>query len=420
MENERQDSDSPVLFVLPVVQSFMQQRSRIEEKIRHNIHSSCCQYVLDHSCRSDDDAYPIKSKAIAAEDINIQAILFGSPTMLHSSIKLSDKATEALIAFSWYRCDTKPSLEIAKHVMSMAKASGVKRYIASMLWCLGLTYHILGEFYDAYDCLQEAYQLYNSLLPGDRELHLLCCRCGIDMVSGARVTFEDQDKVVSLARDVEKQCATISDDFVHARSLTMLGSTLRDSGDRQEALRHLEHAKLMLKAMGTIYLTEVCFWIAHVHYDEKRLPEALDAVEEAWEDAESNDDLVAQAQISFMFVTILFSANRDTEAWKYMEICLMKNSQLGNRCESARVLEYMGYGYLRRGDYFNAYGAYEAAAENYRGTVDEETSGSTCKDNMAKIKDKQKNPDLNVGFQRPGFDNDSSSLFYPSVQDNSC
>ena len=41
VEIERQDSDSPVLFVLPVVQSFMQQHGRIEEEIRHKIQSSC-------------------------------------------------------------------------------------------------------------------------------------------------------------------------------------------------------------------------------------------------------------------------------------------------------------------------------------------------------------------------------------------
>ena len=61
----------------------------------------------------------------------------------------------------------------------------------------------------------------------------------------------------------------------------------------------------------------------------------------------------------------------------------------------------MGYGYLRRGDYLNAYGAYKAAAESYLGTVDEEPFCTNCKDNMAKIKDIQKNPDLNVGFERP-------------------
>ena len=70
---------------------------------------------------------------------------------------------------------------------------------------------------------------------------------------------------------------------------------------------------------------------------------------------------------------------------------------------------------LRRGDYVNAYSAYEAAAESYLGTVDEEPDGTTCKANMAKIKDMQRNPDLNVGFQRSRWDNDWPSLFYPGA-----
>ena len=98
----------------------------------------------------------------------------------------------------------------------MAKAFGNKRYIASSLWCLGRTYGYLGEFYAAYDHVQEAYQLYNALLPGDRDLQRLCCKCGVEMVEGARVTFKDGDKVISLARDLEKQAATVSDDEIHA------------------------------------------------------------------------------------------------------------------------------------------------------------------------------------------------------------
>ena len=92
--------------------------------------------------------------------------------------------------------------------------------MASSLWCLGMTYAFLSEYYVAYDHLQEAYQLYNALLPGTCELQQLCCRCGIDMVNMARFTFEDDgDKVVSLARDVEKQAVNLSDDFIHAESL---------------------------------------------------------------------------------------------------------------------------------------------------------------------------------------------------------
>ena len=98
-----------------------------------------------------------------------------------------------------------------------------------------------------------------------------------------------------------------------------------------------------------------------------------------------------------------------------MEIPLTNNLELGNRRDSALMLEYMGYGYLRRGDYLNAYGAYEAAAESYLGTVDEEPYCTKCKVNMAKIKDMQKNPESNVGFQRPRNDINWQSLFYPGA-----
>ena len=412
VENRRQDSDSPVLFVLPVVQSFMQQHGRIGEEIRQNIQLSCCQYILDHDVYSRNNPTFSKLKALAAEDVNIQAILFSSPA--HSSNILSDKAIEALISFSWYRCNnTKPSPEIARHAVSMAKAFGNERYIAISLWCLGATLGFLGEYYVAYDHLQEAYQLCKALLPGNRELQQLCCRCGNAMVDVARMTFKDLDKAASLARDVEKQAATVSDDDIHATSLLILGKVLFSSGHRQEALHHLERAKLM----GSSTLgPEVNFWIAYVLYHEKRLPDALDAAEEAWNLSEPlTNNLVIQAQTSFNFGLILFSANRDTEAWKYMEISLTKNLELGNRRDSAATLEYMGYGYLRRGDYLKAYDAYRAATESYLGTDLEEPQCTKCKDNMAKIKDKLTNPDLNVGFEKPRWDVDRSSLFYPGA-----
>ena len=79
----------------------------------------------------------------------------------------------------------------------------------------------------------------------------------------------------------------------------------------------------------------------------------------------------------------------------------------------ARALEYMGYGYLRRGDYQNANGAYEAAAEKYLGTVDAHVA-KVCKDNMAKIERKRGNPGAVVGFYRPLLDVDIT-LFYPPL-----
>jgi tetratricopeptide (TPR) repeat protein len=416
VENKRENSASSVLFVLPVVQSFMQQQNRIPEEIRRQVHSSCCEYVLVHACRFDDPTFPTNSKALAAEDTNIQSILFSSPTSHHPS--LFDTTMEALIAFSWHRCDTKPNLEIANHVVTTAKASGVVKYIASAVWCLGKTYLELGDR-RSYDHLQEAYQLFNTLPRGRVELQRLCGLCGIDLVDAARLALPDINKAVSLARDVEKKCATLSDDLIHGRSLVVLGtalSALCRTQQKEEALHFLDQARTKLEAVGNIYnLAEACQAISWVHYDEGRLPAALSAIKEAWTYAKLTDSPSIKATLSLTFCKILFSTDRDTEGWDHIIIALDMASYTGDRLAVARALEYMGYAYLRRGDYQNAYGAYEAATGKYPGTGEAVNADRRCKGNMARIKQKQENSDMVVGFYRPGMDIDRT-LFYPLVQ----
>ena len=350
IENKQQNLDSPVLFVVPVVQSFMQQhdqeqRPRIPQEIRKKIQSSCCEYVLDHACRFDDPTFPVKSKALAADGTNIQSILFD--TSQHTFP--SDRTMEALIAFSWHRCDTKPSLEIANHTVTVVKASGVKKYTASAVWCLGKTYQQLGEYRHSYNYLQEAYQLFNSLPPGELDSQRLGGLCGLALVNLARLTSH-YNHAVSLARDVELKCAAL-DDVLHARSLVMLGYALNDTQQRQEALIYLDRAKAILKAVGnTIHLGRAYRAIARVHYAGWRLPEALEAIQEAWKHTESSASPSDQAYVSLDFGMILFSLNKDAEAWKYIEIALTKASFIGHRLQVAITLEYMAFGYLRRGD----------------------------------------------------------------------
>lgn len=74
----------------------------------------------------------------------------------------------------------------------------------------------------------------------------------------------------------------------------------------------------------------------------------------------------------------------------------------------------MSYECLRRGDYLNAYGAYEAAVEKYLGTTGEVSGGRRCRYSMAMIKDRQTNSDLDIDFERPYMDNDNS-LFYSAL-----
>jgi len=414
VENTRENSASPVLFVVPVVQSFMHQHGRIAEEVRKQVHFSCCEYVLAHACRFNDLTFPNKSKALAAEDTNIQSILFSSFTLLHTA--LSDRTIEALIAFGWHYCDTKPNLEVANIVVAAAKDFGVEKYIASAVWCLGQTHAQLSDFFSSYNYLQEAYQLFNTFPLVDVKLQQLGGQCGIDFVNTMRLVLpvNHKGKVVSLARDVEKKCATLSDDLIHGRSLVALGAVLHRVQQWKKALRYLDHARTMLKAIGnTDNLSEACQIISWVHCKEGRLPEALDAIEEAWKYAKLTENISVQAKISLDFSSILFHANRDTEAWEYLELSLMKASSVGNQFCIAQTLEYMGYGYLRQGDYQNAYGAYGAIAKRYLGTVDAEIV-ERCKDNMAMIEQKQRNPGTVIGFERPFLDVDKT-LFYPAI-----
>ncbi|KIM42757.1 hypothetical protein M413DRAFT_26755 [Hebeloma cylindrosporum] len=401
VENKRENSSAPVLFVVPVVQSFMQQQGRIKEEIRKQLHSSCCEYIMAHACRVDDPTFPTKSKVLAAEDTNIQSILFSSSTSQHDVP--SDRAMEALIAFSWHRCDVKPNLDIANHVVTVAKASGIVRYRASAVWCLGKTYSQLGDFLPSYDHLQEAYRLFNTLPRREVESQRLGGRCGIDLVSIARFASVDSKKVVSLARSVKKKCAALKHDIIHGESLSVLGVALRDADQPQKALHYLSRAITILKAAGNTYsLADTHQAISWVHCDEGNLPAALDAIREAWKLAELTDSPSLQAQISLDFGKNLFASNQDPEAWRYIEISLMKASYIGNRLYVARALEYMGYGYLRRGDYQNAYGAYDAAGEKYLGTVDA-YDAKICKNTMDMIRQKQGNPDTVVDIYRPSY-----------------
>jgi tetratricopeptide (TPR) repeat protein len=413
-ENKRENSASPVLFVVPVVQSFMQQQDRVTEETRKQIHLSCCEYVLAHACRFDDPTFPKNSKALAAEDPNVQSILFSSaPAQLTVP---SDRTIEALIAFSWHRCYTNPTLDIVNHAVTAAKASGVDRHIASAVWCLGQTYAQLGDHHSSYDHLREAYRLFNSLPPDEVELQRLGGQCGIDLFDTARLVLWDKDEIVSLARDVETKCATLSDNVIRARSLVLLSVGLRQALQLEEALHYLDQARTMLKAAGNTYNLADAYQITSwVHYDQGRLPEALDTIEEAWKYAQLSENVPIQADISLDFSKILFSTNRDTEAWEYLEISLKKASHIGNRLAVAYALEYMGYGYLRRGDYQNAYGTYEAAAETYLGTAEAHVA-ERCKENMTRIKEKEENTEIVIGFHRHHLDINAETFFYPLLQ----
>ncbi|KDR71128.1 hypothetical protein GALMADRAFT_807115 [Galerina marginata CBS 339.88] len=411
VENKQKDADSPVLFVVPVVQSYMQ-HNQIQDDLRKQTYLSCCQFILDHACRYDDPAFSKNSKVLAAEDTNIHSILFVSTTILHPL--LSDKTIEALIAFCWYRSDTKPDPEMTQYTVTAAETYGVDSYIASAVWCLGSTYYNMGKYDLTYDFFQKAYQLFNSLPNADLKSRQLGGQCAVDLVNAASFFADDKDKIVSLALEVEKKCADLSDG-IHGQSLMSVGFALYRVSRRQEALSYMDQGVTLLRAVKIApNLADACLVIAQVHYAERNYSEALDAIREAWMLTEMTDLPALRAIVAGQFCSILFDVDRDAEAWHYLEIYLTKARHIGNINQIADALEYIGYGYLRQGDYQNAYSAYEAAARQYSSSSIP-LAELVCKDNMARISQKRADHDAVVGFSRPTAAN-NDSLFYPIGQ----
>jgi len=174
----------------------------------------------------------------------------------------------------------------------------------------------------------------------------------------------------------------------------------------------------MLKPVGNTpslaYACQAIFW---VHYSQCRLQEVLDAVGEAWKHARLAENVAIQAVISLDLGRFLFNINRDAEAWDYLKLSLMKASDIKNWLGVAGGLEYMGYGYLHRDGYQNVFGAYEATAEKYVGTVEAHVT-RRCEENMAKIKEKEENTDIVIGFYtsiiyRPSLNVDKTLFYSP-------
>ena len=183
-------------------------------------------------------------------------------------------------------------------------------------------------------------RLTNSIMP--LRVFLVTSTCN-GSAADAELTW--LTRRVSLARDIEKQAATVSDDQTHSASLVILWSVLDSlvtspSMSKLSRIAHIGigHRSRFWKILdidrrpcvswsvpsrwGLININSLCsevyFWIAIVHYNEKRVLEALDAAEEAWRlSEEPHNNLVDQARMSLLLGVILFSANRDTEAWKW-------------------------------------------------------------------------------------------------------
>jgi len=414
LQTATQDDRAPkTLFVLPVIQSFMLHRNRIPERIHQIVRSAFSKYVLNHACRYRDPTFKENAEALRKEDINIQSILVG--TIDHTGS--DDQLVRALLAFSWYRRDTKPITAVVEHTLNVAKANGNKQYIAEALVCLGSSYSQVDNFVEAEGVLEES----SLLLAGDCFNQQLDFECALARAYVGWHLHRCWKERESIIRDVLVRTKD-KDAYWHACGLGTLGWLYWYNSEFEQALKAfvvgadvLLHLKCNRDAALALYSKARTLNSLRVA-DEL----VLEAAQEAWEVVKILDPSPIYGDILGLSGQVLLRMGRLIDASHSFEKSLRAHQYFGAVMGVADALADIGYMYLHTDAYPDAYSAYEAAAEKYASLGDKspdgQKHGGRCRENMQRIKLRQGNPEVLIefGFHRPRCDRDRKLLFYPS------
>jgi tetratricopeptide (TPR) repeat protein len=205
------------LFVLPVVQSYMNQHNRIPDDIRQGVYATSCRFLGLHTSPvkgPNNPAFKRDIAAITAQVINIQALLteitqdeIGMGGLLHSPSVSSSQATEqpnsvrsmiqperldALLTFAWYQRWTKPDTLVAEYALKLAKGANDAKRTADAVFCLGFIVMKQGEYQEGRARFDEAKDLFSAL--GD---DLRAFRSEMESVRAATFYFGANDQLLA-------------------------------------------------------------------------------------------------------------------------------------------------------------------------------------------------------------------------------
>jgi len=403
---------SQSLFVLPVVQSFMLHHNRIPEAVQQHMRSACCKYILDHACRYRDAAFGTQAEALTREDSNIQSILVGAGELSNSD----DHLVQALLAFTWYRIDTKPIIAVAEHTLNVAKATGSNRYIAEALLCLGCSYSQIHDFDQAKRLLSESSQMFEALANDDDICRNFTFECAIALAyvhrylprSGSDITMAIITSVLS---------RTGSEDYWHARALFELGVLHWAFSKLDESVDVLTTARGILLRLGYRRdLAQLLIMLGQTLYHQSNDKAALEALQEAWEIAKPLVKSNLHGSIHMLSGLVFLRMGQPTDALHSFEQSLGAYQYAGGAAGAADALSAIGHTYVHLSAYSDAYRAYEAAADKYSTWGEDSGVGQRpekrCRKNMDRIRRKQETPEEEIGFYRPRTDQDDG-LFFP-------
>ena len=419
---EAESVEEHCLFVLPVVQSYMNQHNRIPDDIRQGVYATSCRFLGLHTSPVKGPNNPEFKRdiaAITAQVINIQALLteitqdeIGTRGRLHSPSVSSSQATnqpnsvgptiqserlDALLTFAWYQRWTKPDTLVAEYALKLAKGANDAHRTADAVFCLGFIMMKQDQYQEGRARFDEAKDLFSAL--GD---DLRTFRSEMESVRAATFYFGANDQLLS-------QSVSHWNSRPHSAEISALmpfysGEVHFYLERTKEALEELQQAKTLLielnyplQAAHCMLRTARCFAVLGQYH---RALEVVDETIRLYEELGFSDNRAFLNRCRYLKGANIWGE----ELSATLRTALERSQQLGRPLYVALVLDEFGELYVHRKDWAAAQLAYRELIKELDGFSDYNTSRvlSNTDNNLLYIEAQESNRlDSGIEFRPP-------------------
>jgi tetratricopeptide (TPR) repeat protein len=363
---------SAVIYVLPVVQSYMHRGDRISQPIRHNVQAACYQFIKKHKSLPGDPTFLDDLKALASEETNIQVILLEAAAQTESSIQstsspkinvATNSLLEALLTFSWFQRWSKHRVDVAERTIALAWTLNQEYHLAEALFCLGCTLKEIDRYSDAVNSFKKARECFRSL-PNGPDL-FRAGQCGLELCDAYQYMQKSllaEDVLLEAQDDLKKS----GREYGVALGLLTLGGLHFYMNEDDEALKQFDAAKTAFERLHRPVDVANCLHDAARSYAMlERYLEALDASEHALRAFDQFGLTHKLCEAMIRKARYLKMLDRDDDAMEILPRTLEECQRLGSPLLIAQTLEEFGEVCANKTNHSAARAAYERAQEQY-------------------------------------------------------
>ena len=244
--------------VLPVIRSYVLDRSRFPGDVRAAMIASACNFITHHNASSGDPFFKEQSDALSKEEGNLQAILL-------QAADPEPKLIEAILLLGRHQLLTRPRVEVIEHALELARQlESHPKLVGDILTCYGRILLNLDRYDQAIEQFNNARQKYLSI-PNEQ----LAARSSLDLVDvyvftgaswQASGSLQASD-AIQLGLDARSVCEKFDDGQGVALSFYHLGIVSAQRGDLTEGISSLTRAREMFETLQDAPNRAKCLYI---------------------------------------------------------------------------------------------------------------------------------------------------------------